>query len=174
MDILKAPYRCRWTKKGLGLHPGHLYNPFWIPKVWPSWQGGAQGTCKIFAKGRLCVAKGRLYVAEGQRRTDFYFTWQRSFSHSEWFIFCHLVEFGPIWFPTLPSEAPWSCQRFPRSPLHRKSSMKWLHRGCLCFHRGWLCIAQGVVILQKSNPDQFHDHLTVIIRLTSGHLKGPL
>merc|ERR1712012_478295 len=29
-------------------------------------------------------------------------------------------------------------------------------------HRGWLCIAQGVVILQKSNPDQFHDHLTVI------------
>ena len=60
------------------------------------------------------------------------------------------------------------------SPLHRESSMKWLHRGCLCLHRGWLCFAQGVVILQKSNPDQFHDHLTVIIRLTSGHLKGPL
>ena len=60
------------------------------------------------------------------------------------------------------------------SPLHRESSMKRLHRGWLCLHRGWLCIAQGVVILQKSNPDQFHDHLTVIIRLTSGHLKGPL
>ena len=71
---------------------------------------------------------------------------------------------------------------FKDSPLHRESSTKRLHRGgkmlrhrgCLCLHRGWLCIAQGVVILQKSNPDQFHDHLTVIIRLTSGHFKGPL
>ena len=47
-------------------------------------------------------------------------------------------------------------------------------QGVFMLAQGVVIFAQGVVILQKSNPNQFHDHLTVIIRLTSGHLKGPL
>ena len=86
--------------------------------------------------------------------------------------------YSAIWLNLVQFDFQLCLQKHPGpakdSPLHRESSMKWLHRGCLCLHRGWLCFAQGVVILQKSNPDQFHDHLTVIIRLTSEHFKGPL